>query len=85
MALLTDDHDIRDVRFWMELGGNGDYYISLMEIGKRMSDGKTSVRVNTRISMSGGKAPTQVKIAAANLFRAMEEAGLNKHPKDDER
>lgn len=82
MALLTDDQDIRDVRLWMEYGGNGDYYINLIEYGTNNVEIPLK-RTNMRISVSGGNAPTEVKLAVANLFRAMEAAGLNNHPKND--
>ncbi len=35
MALKTDDIDIRDVRLFMDIGGNGDYYLNLMEMQKK--------------------------------------------------
>lgn len=81
MALKTDDEDIRDVRFWMELGGSGDYYINLVE---NYTDRLFNKRINYRMAMSGGNAPHEVKIAAAALFRAMENYGLNIHPKEDD-
>jgi hypothetical protein len=66
MALLTDDVDVENV--WLEtyLGGNGDYYITIIneKDGLRYSN---SVRVAT----SGGNAPIDVKIAVAELHRAM--------------
>jgi len=70
MALKTDDEDIRDIRMWMEVGGNGDYYFNLI-------DKSSNVRLNFRVSTSGGNAPTAVKVAVATLFRAMEAAKLN--------
>lgn len=70
MALKTDDEDIRDVRMWMEVGGNGDYYINLL-------DKVSNTRLNFRVSTSGGNAPTSVKVAVATLFRAMEASNLN--------
>lgn len=78
MALLTDDCDIRDTTFWMELGGNGDYYINLLETRKG-----AVIRLSTRFAMSGGGAPLDVKLAIANLFKTMDAAGLNNHPKDE--
>jgi hypothetical protein len=75
MALPTDDIDIRNVRLYMEAGGNGDYYLNLVE----QKEGQPPVRINMRISMSGGFAPTEVKLAVAELFRAMDGAGLNEH------
>lgn len=75
MALLTDDCDIRTTHLRTFLGGNGDYYIELIEDipGER-------TRLCTRISTSGGQAPSEVKIAVAELFRAMEKHGLNEFP-----
>lgn len=70
MALKTDDEDIRDVRMWIEVGGNGDYYINLI-------DKKSHMRLDLRVAMSGGNAPTGVKLAVANLYRALEAAKLN--------
>lgn len=80
MALQTDDCDIRDVRFFMDLGGNGDYYINLIEYDH---DGKCLKWINYRMAMSGGYAPHEVKMAFVALYRAMEAAGLNEHPKND--
>lgn len=84
MALKTDDCDIRDVYFQMMVGGNGDYYISLYEYPKPDSDDEFKL-VNYRMAMSGGFTTNhpEVRTAFVNLFRAMEEAGLNKHPMDD--
>lgn len=80
MALESDDMDIREG--WLEtyLGGNGDYYIAIVS---RAPEGHL-VRSSVRISTSGGKAPTDVKIAAANLYRAMEKHGLNELYDDPE-
>lgn len=79
MALKTDDCDIRDVSLYMESGGNGDYYINLIEF----KQGVYVKSLNMRISMSGGNAPTEVKLKIAELFRAMDTAGLNSHPLDN--
>lgn len=80
MALLTDDCDIRDTKFWMEWGGNGDPYISLME-----TKNEQPIRLNFRFAMSGGntKKHDRVRSAIIELYRAMDEAGLNTHPKDE--
>ena len=88
MALQTDDCDIRDIRMFLEFGGNGDCYINLFEKGRKVLTNKGElekhdIRMAIRIAMSGGNAPTEVKLAVAALFRAMETAGLNKHPKDE--
>jgi hypothetical protein len=79
MAIKTDDCDIRDVRFYMDHGGNGDYYFNLVEY----EDGICVKSVNMRFAMSGGNAPHEIKMAVANLFKLMEAAGLNNHPKED--
>jgi len=72
MGLLTDDCDLSETYLNTILGGNGDYYIQL-----KYKEGDLFKTKYTRISTSGGNAPTNVKIAVANLFRAMEEAKLN--------
>lgn len=71
MALLTDDMDVETT--WLEtyLGGNGDYYITIIN----EKDG-LKYRNSVRISTSGGNAPTDVKIAVAELHRAMEKNNL---------
>lgn len=76
MSLKTDDEDIRDVRLFMEVGGNGDYYINLMDMDKK-------VRLDCRIAMSGGNAPHEVKMAVAGLYRALAKADLQHHPLED--
>lgn len=75
MAILTDDCDMNETYLRTMLGGNGDYYIQLIE----RKDGINTVSY-TRVSTSGGNAPSKVKIAVANLFRVMEEEGLNEFP-----
>jgi len=66
MGLLTDDCDENTNTLQMQLGGNGDYYITVF-----------SNRAHTvRISTHGGNAPTDVKIAVANLYREMVKHGL---------
>ena len=64
--LLTDDMDIRDTILSMDVGGNGDYYLSL----KETKCGEV-VRLDTRIAISGGNASLEVKLAIANLYRAL--------------
>lgn len=87
MALKTDDCDLRDVKFYTSLGGNGDYYITLLEYPKpESSQGSDEFKIiNYRMAMSGGQTTSysEVRNAMAELFRAMEKAGLNKHPLDD--
>jgi len=65
--LLTDDMDIRDTTLSMDVGGNGDYYLTLKETTR----GK-KVRLDTRIAMSGGNATPEVKKAIANLYKALQ-------------
>lgn len=76
MALLTDDQDITTTYMRTMLGGNGDFYIELIN-----ADGHYKTTTCIRVSTSGGNAPTEVKIAVAELFRAMEKHGLNEYPK----
>jgi hypothetical protein len=85
MALLTDDQDIREVHFFMEAGNNGDFYLNLIEYPnpKCKQSAKEMKAVNFRMAMSGGNASHhhEVRMAFVALYRAMEEAGLNLHPK----
>jgi len=87
MALQTDDCDIRDVHFYMEHGGNGDYYITLLEYpNEELAMGSPTFKcINYRMAMSGGATSNhhEVRMAFVALYRAMEAAGLNKHPKDE--
>ncbi len=80
MALLTDDMDIETTYLRVLLGGNGDYYPQIMWVD---DDGIRHFK-GMRISTSGGNAPTDVKIAIAELYRALEKHGLNEHPIDDD-
>jgi hypothetical protein len=64
--LLTDDCDMRDTKLSMFVGGNGDYYLQLTE-----SKGDDIISLCTRISMSGGIASIDTKLAIANLYRAL--------------
>lgn len=61
-SLLTDDCDINENKLEVFAGGNGDYYIAI-----RVNDISHCVRV----AMSGGNASTKIKLAVANLYRAM--------------
>lgn len=74
MALLTDDHDIRESYLRTMLGGNGDYYIEIINVYAGIKTGAC-----VRISTSGGNAPSEVKIAVAELYRAMEKHNLNEY------
>jgi len=79
MALLTDDCDINVNYLRTFTGGNGDYYISIIRNDKDGIMHEDCVRV----AMSGGFAKTRVKLAVAELFRAMEEQELNEYPDED--
>lgn len=79
MALLTDDMDIKTAFFRVTNGGNGDYYPEILYKDK---DGLLKT-IAVRVAMSGGNAPIEVKLAVANLYRALEAARLNEHPKDE--
>lgn len=87
MAIKTDDCDIRDVYMQTMVGGNGDYYITLYEYPNNdlQMPCDTFKMVNYRMAMSGGFTThyPEVREAFVALFRAMEKAGLNKHPIDD--
>ena len=87
MALTTDDCDIRDVKFYMTAGGNGDFYITLLEypIPESTTTNNTFKIIDYRMAMSGGATShhPEVRKAFVELYRAMESAGLNKHPNDD--
>lgn len=88
MAIQTDDCDIRDVRFYMTMGGNGDYYVTLIEYPMpESSQGNDTFKIiDYRMSMSGGNTHNhyEVRKAFVDLYRAMEKDGLNNHPKEDE-
>lgn len=84
MALLTDDCDLCDATFWMEHGGNGDFYINTMQ-NEHTHMGKKFQRINIRFAMSGGciSRYPDVAMAIVNLYREMDKAGLNQHPVQD--
>jgi hypothetical protein len=64
--LLTDDMDIRDTELSMYHGNNGDYYICLKETKRG-----NVVKLDTRISMSGGNATPEIRQAVSSLFKAL--------------
>ncbi len=80
MALKSDDSDIRETWLKCYFGGNGDIYVDTVYIDDNGNKRTTGVRIAT----SGGKAPVEVKVAAAQLARAMEQYGLNTHPNGKE-
>ena len=71
-GLLTDDQDIRTAFLKTESAGNGDYYILIDEYRN-----EEWICTQVRISMSGGNANTEVRLAVAALHRAMEAGGFN--------
>ena len=88
MSLKSDDFDIRDVRMHLFQGGNGDYYLNLFQFNKNMYNEKGElVQLNDstsiRISMSGGNAHHDIKMAVFRLWEAMEKHGKNIHPLDE--
>ena len=87
MALLTDDCDLREVYMQTAQGGNGDYYITLYEYPQpdKPLGADTFKMIHYRMAMSGGATSLHsgVRMALASLHEAMEEAGLNTHPKND--
>lgn len=68
MALASDDSDIRETWLKSYIGGNGDPYIEIVYRDQNGFKCSTSVR----IAVHGGKAPSEVKTAAANLAKAMQ-------------
>jgi hypothetical protein len=61
-GLLTDDCDLNKNRLEVFTGGNGDYYVAVID---------NDISHAVRIAMSGGNANTRIKLAVANLYRAM--------------
>lgn len=77
MAILTDDCDLNDTTMYMLHGGNGDYYLCLKQT--ETENGKDFQNLGIRFAMSGGCISKYPKVAKAiwELYRAMDEAGLN--------
>lgn len=74
MAIKSDDFDLDETYLRTMQGGNGDYYLQITWKNENGLKENKAVRV----SMSGGFTKnSKVKLAIANLYRAMEEAGLN--------
>ena len=77
MALKDNDYLENKTSLVTIAGGNGDYYL---EIWTKDKDGFNE-RVGFRACMSGGYIKSsRLKIAFAELYRAMEEEGLNEYP-----
>ena len=66
MPLLTDDMDIRDTTLDIWVGGNGDYYLELKETKRGVV-----IKLDTRISMSGGNATNRTRLAIAELYASL--------------
>jgi len=79
MALLSDNSDILESYFRIETGNDGDYYPQISYI----DEDNYIHTISIRIAMSGGNAPTEVKLAIANLYKALENNNLNKRLIDD--
>ena len=75
MALLSDNSDIQIAYFRITTGNDGDFY---PEVIFKDSEGLNRTAC-IRIAMSGGNAPTDVKLAMAELYRALEKHKLNEH------
>jgi len=89
MALKSDDYDIRPALLNVELGGNGDYYITIVEKKDQYDEAgnleyDSNVLSSVRIAMSGGNSPHDVKMAVGYLFQALEKYDLNVHPYHEE-
>jgi len=80
MALKDNDFLENGISFRTMVGGNGDYYL---QIWSKDKDG-FNTNIGFRACMSGGPIKTsRLKIAFAELHRAMEEEGFNNYPQDD--
>lgn len=64
--ILADDCDIAETYLDAYFGGNGDIYIQVWEVRNRLKYPHT-----VRISTSGGNFSSEVKVAAAELARAI--------------
>lgn len=77
MALKDNDYLENGISLRTDVGGNGDYYLQLWY---KDEEGMNQ-NVGFRACMSGGYIKTaRLKIAFAELYRAMEEAGMNEYP-----
>ena len=87
MAIVTDNRDIRPAWMCTETGGNGDYYLTIIEIKNQYTkEGdlkKQPVTATMRIATSGSKTPIEVRELITQLYRTMEQLGLNKYPDDE--
>lgn len=76
MALKDKQYFENHQTMQVMLGGNGDYVIRVWYKDRN----GLNQNVGFEVCTSGGPAPTSVKNAVAQLFRAMEEEGLNELP-----
>ena len=77
MALKDNDYLENGISLRTMVGDNGDYYLELWSKDK---DG-CNQSVGFRACTSGGSIKTsRLKIAFAELYRAMEEAEMNDYP-----
>lgn len=77
MAIQCDD--LEPVWFKIGLGGNGDYY---PEIIYKDKDDNLIKKVQLRVCTSGSKISLKVRLALADLWRALDETNSNEWPKD---
>jgi hypothetical protein len=90
MAIKTDDIDIRDVRMYTELGGNGDIYINLTELDKKLFGGggglfHQDTTISFRVATSGSSTPHEIMMTLVQLHQLLEKYGLNKKPQEEGR
>ena len=87
MAIVTDDPDIRMAWMYTETGGNGDYYLTIIEMKDQYNkEGKLEkqpITATMRLATSGSKTPIEVRELITQLYRTMEQLGLNKYPDDE--
>jgi hypothetical protein len=74
MALLTDDCDINRNELMVDFCDNGDWYVRVKAVE---ADGTYIGLYSVRVSLSGGVAPSEVKLAVAELGKTMYKHKLN--------
>lgn len=77
MSLKDNDFHETGTSIRTLFGGNGDYYIQIWFKNEQGLNDYKSVRV----CMSGGFAPTDVRLAVAKLHKTLEENDLNEQPR----
>lgn len=73
--LITDDCDISSNGFLIEYGGNGDYYLGIGVFNQQREYEYHWVKMCG--AGGGGIANIRVKLAVAELYRALNEQGIN--------